>query len=288
MNPRRHTKPVQVDVDGLEHFTTKTRAPEIPGEYCFPPLAAMITAGARLVLAMLEVDVTRRGGTWAFADTDSMAIVATLTGGLIPCEGGLERDTRGRACVRALTHAQVGQIVNRFRQLNLYNQQLVPGSILEIDDASRDADSAIRDLWAWSIAAKRYATFTWQDGRPVLAEKYSEHGLGHLADPRQLDQRDRPLAADVWQYVLDAELWHPAAEPGWFARPAVTQRTISTPRLLRLLGGGRSSESRLRPYSFCNHAIVHPDEPAAEARERFDLVAPYEPDPSGWTGYEMD
>ena len=52
--------------------------------------------------------------------------------------------------------------------------------------------------------------------------------------------------------------------------PAVTQRTISTPRLLDLLGGGRRAESRLRPFSFCNHAILHPDEPRAKYRERFE------------------
>ena len=33
--------------------------PKYPGEYCFPPLAAMITAGARLLLAMLEAEVTQ-------------------------------------------------------------------------------------------------------------------------------------------------------------------------------------------------------------------------------------
>jgi hypothetical protein len=282
MNPRHHTKPIPVQVDGLEHFTTKTAAPEIPGEYCFPPLAAMITAGARLLLAMLEAEVTRRGGTWAFADTDSMAIVATLTGGLTPCEGGPERNTRRRACVRALTHAQVGQIVNRFRELNPYDGKIIPGSILEIDDASLDQNRDIRDLWAWSIAAKRYATFTWQDRRPLLSHKYSEHGLGHLADPRPLDQRERPLAADVWQHILDVELGDASHEPEWFARPAVTQRTISTPRLLRLLDCGHSSDGRLRPYSFCNHAFIHPDEPAASGRDRFDLVAPYERNPAKW------
>ena len=141
-------------------------------------------------------------------------------------------------------------------------------------------------MWAWSIAAKRYATFTWVDGCPVLGDKYSEHGLGHLADPRPLDQRDRPLAADIWQHILDAELGDASDDPEWFTRPAVTQRTISTPRLLRLLGVGRSPDSCLRPYGFCNHAIIHPDESAAAGRERFDLVAPYERDPGRWTEVE--
>src|SRR2546421_11009910 len=109
-----------------------------------------------------------------------MPIVATPTVTLIPCEGGPVTDERGRSGVRALTHAQIHEILAGFEGLNPYNRKSIPGSILEIDDASLNEDGEIRDLWAWSIAAKRYATFTWQDGRPVLAEKYSEHGLGHL------------------------------------------------------------------------------------------------------------
>ena len=120
----------------------------------------------------------------------------------------------------------------------------------------------------------------------MLADKYSEHGLGHLADPRPLDQRDRPLAADIWQHILDAELGGVTDEPRWFARPAVTQRTVSTPRLLRLLRGRGNSDSRLRPYSFCVHAIIHPDEPAGADCARFDLVAPYERDPARWTSVQ--
>lgn len=286
MNPRHHTKPVQVGVDGLEHFPTKTRSPEVPGEYCFPPLAAMITAGARLLLAMLEVEVTHRGGSYAFCDTDSMAIVATQTGGLVPCNGGPEGDEHGRTCVRALNHSQVHEIIAGFERLNPYHRKIIPGSILEIDDASLAEHEEIRDVWAWSIAAKRYATFAWEDGRPVLAEKYSEHGLGHIADPRPLYQRERSLAADIWHHILNAELGEASDEPDWFARPAVTQRTISTPRLLRLLGGGRRSDSPLRPHSFCNHVIIHPDDPAARGRDRFDLVAPYERDPRRWAGAE--
>jgi hypothetical protein len=156
----------------------------------------MITAGARLLLAMLEVEVTRRDGAYAFCETDSMAVIATKLGGLFPCEGGPEVDEHGRASVRALSHAQRREIIAGFQRLNPYTKKVIPGSILEIDDVSLDADGEIRDLWAWPIAAKRYATFTWHHGRPVLADKYSEHGLGHLADPRPLGQRYRPPAAD--------------------------------------------------------------------------------------------
>ena len=121
---------------GLETFNTKTSAPEYPGEFCFPPLAAMITAGARLLLAILEAEVTQRGGSYAFCGTDSMAIVATTTGGLVPCDGGPETHALGRPCVRGLSHAQIHEIIAGFERLNPYNRKIIPGRILEIDDAS--------------------------------------------------------------------------------------------------------------------------------------------------------
>ena len=78
-----------------EPFSDRVAAPEDPGRYCFPPFASCITGAARLMLAMLERCVTDLGGTWAFCDTDSMAIVATDEGGLVPCPGGPE-STAGR------------------------------------------------------------------------------------------------------------------------------------------------------------------------------------------------
>jgi hypothetical protein len=38
-------------------YTTSVAHPETPGEYCFPPLASLITGGARLMLALLERSV---------------------------------------------------------------------------------------------------------------------------------------------------------------------------------------------------------------------------------------
>lgn len=64
----------QVTVYGRadEPHTWPTPAPEDPGEFSFPPQAASITGGARLMLALLERLVSDRGGAYAFCDTDSM------------------------------------------------------------------------------------------------------------------------------------------------------------------------------------------------------------------------
>lgn len=61
----------QVTVYGRDDqpHTHPTPAPEDPGEFAFPPLAAAITGGARLLLALLERLVTDAGGTYAFCDS---------------------------------------------------------------------------------------------------------------------------------------------------------------------------------------------------------------------------
>jgi hypothetical protein len=70
-------KPVELFCD--RSFTAELAAPEEPGPFCFPPLAAFSTGAARLLLALLERLVTDAGGNWLCTDTDSMAIATDLT-----------------------------------------------------------------------------------------------------------------------------------------------------------------------------------------------------------------
>jgi hypothetical protein len=116
---------------------------------------------------------------------------------------------------------------------------------------------------------------------PVLADKYSEHGTGHFSDPRdpKPDGHETPFVAELWQYILNAELGQDPAESEWFHRPAITRRTISTPRLHHLLGNGR--DSHLRPFSFCNHAILHPDERQVRGRDDSTWSLPTNANPVG-------
>jgi hypothetical protein len=134
---------------------------EEPGRFFYPPLAALITAGARLMLTLLERSITDLGGTWAFCDTDSMAIVATEEGGLIPCPGGPHRLADGGAAIRALSWVQVNDVVTRFEALNPYDRAAVPGSILKVEDVNFDPGTGVRrELRCQAISAKRYALFT--------------------------------------------------------------------------------------------------------------------------------
>jgi hypothetical protein len=55
------------------------------------------------MLALLEHEVTSRGGSCVFGDTDSMAIVATEHGGLVSCPSGGHKTDDGQPALLALS-----------------------------------------------------------------------------------------------------------------------------------------------------------------------------------------
>jgi len=117
---------------GEQVFETTSEIVEKLGLWYFPPLGALITAGGRLLLAMLERSLTDAGGRYLLCDTDSMAIVASKDGGLVLCVGGLHCMPDGREAIKALSWEEVRSIVAKFERLNPYDRGVVPGSILKI------------------------------------------------------------------------------------------------------------------------------------------------------------
>jgi hypothetical protein len=189
-------------------FDCHTPFSEIPGPFCFPPIASLICAAARLMLALLERCVTDAGGQYALCDTDSMAIVATREGGLVPCPGGPLQTIDGRPAIRALSWTLVDAIVERFAGLSPYDRSAIPGSILKIEDVNRADDGTQRQLWTYAISAKRYVLF-WSDesGNLILEPEPSEHGLGHLLDPDgSIDEANKEWIAAVWKELVSQEL----------------------------------------------------------------------------------
>ena len=269
------TRPVTVHSRNDETFTERVAAPEQPGRFCYPPLAAVITAGARLLLAMLERCVTDLGGTWAMADTDSMAIVATPDGGLIPCPGGpylLE----GQRAVRALPYAQVEQIRERFARLNPFDQTAIPGSILKVE----------LDATCYAIAAKRYALYRLdQHGQPRLVAPTEHapcrHGLGHLLNP--IDPDADPEGADwitqLWEHELARAIGSSpgAQDPAWYSQSALGRINATSPGLLRAfdtLNAAKPYANQVKPFNFLIFA-PGAQPPANQNPHRFRLVAPY-------------
>jgi len=273
---------------GNEHFTRSPSTTEDHGEYCFPPIAACITAAARLMLATLERLVSDAGGHYAFCDTDSMAIVASRDGGLVPCPGGAHRLPGGQEAVRALSWEEVAGIVDRFAALNPYDRATVPGSVLKVEAVNYVDDrpgGVRRELGCYSISAKRYALYTsGDDGAPVLAD-WKEHGLGHLLSPADPEAEGRAWIEQLWEMLVREALGLPVAEPPWLDRAAVLRLTASSPRLLSPLTGRRPYADGLKPFNFIMAASVRDgafNTPDGADPHAFRPIAPYTPDSRQW------
>ncbi len=165
---------LEADVYGLDHFVAPITRQEDPGRYAFPPLAALITAAARLVLAMLEAGLQRHGATYAFCDTDSIAVVGS------------------QETVTALR-----------RQFAALNPYAFGGDLLKREPENDPDPRATKDrnLYCLSISAKRYVCFNVaDDGRIIVrSDLCSEHGLGHLLSPTG---EGRNWMEEVWAEIV--------------------------------------------------------------------------------------
>ncbi len=285
----------RVQAHGLTLVEREIDGPEKLGPYCFPPLATLITGGAHLMLELAASEVRQRGGQYALMDTDSLAIVATEHGGLIPCSGGRERLPDGSEAVRALCWAEVEAIRDRFLALNPYGDG---ESILELEDenyvpctcgkkhkSAKGCTGERRQLYAYSIARKRYALFNlgsrgdvllrWtvdgdeiEDGLETEVRKYSQHGLGAYEAPRdpETGKRISKWERDVWHYLIDRAMGRAVDLPAWVHQPALTRVRISTPDQLRWFepynrtasGEEKPYPERVKPFNFLGHPMPKP------------------------------
>ncbi len=281
---RKKGKRARVRVHGLTTIEREVDGPEDLGRYCFPPLATLITGGARLMLALAEHEVRRWGGHYALMDTDSIAIVATQLGGSVSCGNGDLRLPDGQEAVWALSWSEVEEIRGRFRSLNPYGDR---ESILELEKENY-APCSLPDhepgclctnvrsqLHAYAIASKRYSLFNLgpsgevalrgvrdaeevEDGPRELVvtdeasvRKYSEHGLGAYEAPRDPETGKRVAKWEraVWEYLVGRALSQPVELPEWAHQTALTQVRISTPEQLRWFEVyNRTASGTPKPY----------------------------------------
>ena len=274
---------------GDEVFTAKVAKPEQPGEYCYPPYAALITAGARLMLAAAERLVADAGGGYAFMDTDSIAILASPTGGPIPGVSG----------PRALTYEEANLIAARFNTLNPYDQSLVP-NLLKCESGE--------DEISYVISAKRYVRYrTSPDGPIELIEasipepdgpetleivKATEHGLGYLLAPlsrhagesaAEFATRRKAWPQEAWRHVLAQALGHPSPTVDWLDCPTPIAMTVSSPHLLNRFDEYNKScppGQQIRAFGFI--LVIT----GRTSRGPVTLLAPRVDDPHAWS--QMD
>ncbi len=253
---------------------------ELPGKWFCPLVASWITAAGRLLLAMLEKSVTNAGGAYVMCDTDSMAIVSTEDGGLVPCVGGYHKLRDGRQAVRALCWRDVELICRNFQRLNPYDPNIVK-ELLKIEDCNyekivgadgKEIKGKQQQLYCFSISSKRYCL-----SNETEIVKPSEHALGVYFVP---DKRERYTPnhfkakgfprwiVEAWEHILGL---NQQVRP-WFKYRSMRKLAVTTPNVLRNL---RSLDrDAARPYNF----MISPVLPLSNAV----LVAPFCDKPTLW------
>ena len=281
-------------------FSVRVPHPEVPGRFCFPPLAATITGGARLFLALRERLTADADGTHYFCDTDSMALIATEDGGPVPCarpddHHAATRTEDGRPAVNAIPWHTDDTIRERFNPLNPYDRDLIPDlwKVEKENYENQDPNGERRQLFAYGISAKRY-TFHIRDrhGRPVLHGpdgtpgliKPSEHGLGALLNPIDPDGNEK-LAPHVWQYVIVQHSDISLERPRWLDYAAMRKEAVTTPHVWEAFNAyneGKPYAQTIKPFSFMMSPNIGRGRLAVPAR----FVALYDRNPENWDRYD--
>jgi hypothetical protein len=286
LNEKREREGIELNVYSGEHYhEQKIREREVPGPFYFPPVASLITAGGRLLLALAEKEVSNARGTYLFCDTDSLCIVADEKGGF--SRGGAHvdlaytegADPREFAPIPCLSHDQVIEISKRFESLNPYS---FGGTILKIEDVNYidgDPSKGCRDFYGYAISAKRYCLFEGKHARKIVDAK--AHGIGYLMNPirRKGDDQGDHFAVAFWRKVLKNEgICMKTDEPDWLDRPAMMRIPVSSPAVLGRL------KSFCKPYDFVLAPVIRErDLNLGEEEEKPILVTTFNKNSEEWS-----
>lgn len=275
---------------GDAQFQTTSEVREKPGPWYFPIFGSLITAAGRLMLALIEYSINKRGGSYLFCDTDSMAIVASENGGLIACPGGNFQLADGRAAVKALRFKEVREIQAEIDTINPYDRNLVKDAILKIEDVNFK-DGVQRQIFGNSTAAKRYVLYS-KTGETIGIVSAKAHGLGFLYPPKPgfNEDVDAPdWVVEGWTWILAKLRGEDPERPTWFDLPAMMRCTITTREVLKAL---QASQAKIpypnragKPFNFVMLPLLDDVDgyPADVVdRVRFTLITPFESDPSRW------
>ncbi|HEY2475777.1 MAG TPA: hypothetical protein VGI19_13390 [Candidatus Cybelea sp.] len=228
IDPDVQRAPTRVEVWGLDRFHASVDRPERHSPLCSFPIASLVTAGARLLLSVAERLVHDAGGEVAYCDTDSLFIVATERGGLVPCINSRYVLPDGRHAARALSWAQVDEILADLAALKVYDLE---GSSFKVEDVNRDRNGDQREVWFYGTREKSYALFGIDGNRVPVPVKTSAHTIGQYRSPYP-DDRERRWIGEAWQYAVCEVRGLPVETPPWLDLPATSQLTLTTRKLM--------------------------------------------------------
>jgi hypothetical protein len=260
VKPPKGDDPIAGDVYSDITFESPKVHDERPGAFANPILASLVTGGARLILAMLEREVSDRGGAFSFCDTASLAINCGDRHNEVPC----------------LRENEIEAIVERFDALNPYDPAIVP-HLLKVEYPG------ITGLRCFAVSAKRYVLYQWRPGKRIQIVKASESALGAIIGRTEKETTPK-LARRIWLSILFNHLevnpnQRRRAKPLVdFDAPMRRKFPISAPAILNRLNPhnkSRSCDYRIKPYGFVQSiapAITGPDEPLPIAPFERDLA----------------
>lgn len=276
---------VQLEVfSGEKNFSDSSDVVEKEGRWFFAPLASLITSAGRLLLAMTEACVSEKNGTYLFCDTDSLAIVSSEKGGKL--------DISESDALRILTWQETKKIAERFSSLNPYDRTAVKDSILNLVDANfidADTNKPQKQLYGYSIAAKRYALYEKIGKSDIIVVDPKAHGIGFLYPPEDSPKnwgKEVPRwIYQLWDYILRGALDLPRKPLSWLDIPEMMRLTITTCNVLEMLGEWEVA----RPYNFLLLPMVDRLYGFAFHRksdEKVLLVCPYSSKQREWISLE--
>jgi hypothetical protein len=232
INPDAPPATTRAEVWGLKPFTAVVERPERHSPLCSFPIASLVTAGARLLLATAEHLVRDAGGEVAYCDTDSLMVITRPEGGFVPCVGGPYRLGDGRRAVVALSWAQLDRILGDLAALKVYDPHIISGSSFKIEDENLDAKGNRRELWFYGTREKSYALYAVNSNGEIVLAKQSAHTIGQYRSPYPRDG-ERQWIAEAWIRTICEAVMQPVETPPWFELPATSQVTLTTLNLMK-------------------------------------------------------
>ena len=153
------------------------------------------------------------------------------------------------------------EIADRFISLNPYDPAAVKGSILNLIDANfvdSDPRKAQRQLYGYSIAAKRYALYEKPSKSEIRIVDPKAHGVGFLYPPKNSpkgwDSEVPQWIHEMWEYIVRNALGLRTKLPDWIEVPQMMRLNITTYNVLKMLGNWEIA----RPYNFLLLPMVDP------------------------------
>jgi hypothetical protein len=270
----------------------KVAVPEEDTALTCVPLAGLVAASGRLLLARLHRAVADRGGTVACWDTDSAHIVATREGGMIGIErhGAAPGAGMPHGRIRALSWREVDEIAALFESENPFDKGLFDGSALRVTAENFDPETRRqRQLEGVYVATKRY-------GLRAPGEGFIDMKGSVIGVPMPPVEGFEDAAG---QWIAEALGGREPPAPVWFEAPVVCALDIATPGLLFAVTGRDPSGRRVREAALpgaypgmrylAATVIGAPSGPAARYGseiatddERHAVVAPFSADPATW------